>query len=78
MHFRISEPSDSHSIERTTGNRGRGRLCSYCGKSIELSTAPLPFCSVRCQQLDLANWLDEEYGLPWDGENDEATEPTEQ
>ena len=73
MHFRISEPSDSPSNER----RQRGRLCSYCGKTIELSTAPLPFCSVRCQQLDLANWLDEEYGLPWDGENDEATEQAE-
>ncbi len=24
----------------------------------------MPFCSVRCQQIDLAAWLDEERSLP--------------
>jgi hypothetical protein len=26
----------------------------------------LPFCSVRCQQIDLKRWLGEEYSLPDD------------
>lgn len=24
----------------------------------------MPFCSVRCQQIDLGGWLNEEIGLP--------------
>jgi endogenous inhibitor of DNA gyrase (YacG/DUF329 family) len=30
-----------------------------------------PFCSRRCQELDLANWLNEQYGLPWEGDEPE-------
>ena len=39
--------------------------CSMCGKPYGRSTSRfVPFCSRRCQQLDLGNWLDERYGLP--------------
>ncbi len=41
--------------------------CSYCGTRYvrELSRFR-PFCSQRCQQLDLRNWLTESYGLPYE------------
>ena len=42
--------------------------CSQCGMAYLRSSSPfLPFCSVRCQQIDLGNWLDEAYGLPIEG-----------
>lgn len=45
--------------------------CAKCGTKFDRSTSPcLPFCSVRCQQIDLGLWLNESYGLPWDGEGD--------
>ena len=34
--------------------------CPVCKKK-PMSSAPLPFCSKRCQSLDLGNWLDERY-----------------
>ena len=79
MHFRIPDASDSKSEKDLFDKQPKGRKCSFCSKRIELPNAPLPFCSVRCQQLDLANWLDEEYGLPWEGEKDpdELDDPTE-
>lgn len=35
-----------------------------------METQWLPFCSRRCQELDLSNWLTESYGLPY--ESDES------
>ena len=36
--------------------------CPLCG---EKATPPhTPFCSRRCSQLDLGNWLDEAYVIP--------------
>jgi endogenous inhibitor of DNA gyrase (YacG/DUF329 family) len=29
---------------------------------------PFPFCSVRCQMVDLGRWFDEDYRIP-DGED---------
>lgn len=38
-----------------------------CGKSYQVNDPKLvPFCSDRCQQVDLGNWLSEAYGLPWE------------
>jgi endogenous inhibitor of DNA gyrase (YacG/DUF329 family) len=28
----------------------------------------MPFCSQRCKEIDLANWLTESYGLPYEGD----------
>ena len=51
------------------------RRCSMCDKSFVPSVAAfLPFCSQRCQQLDLRLWLNESYGLPWD-DPDKADQP---
>jgi endogenous inhibitor of DNA gyrase (YacG/DUF329 family) len=39
--------------------------CPICGKPVDLAETPaMPFCSARCQQIDLRRWLGEEYGLP--------------
>lgn len=40
--------------------------CPTCGKTSEYSeTNPFrPFCSERCQTLDLGAWADERYKLP--------------
>lgn len=39
--------------------------CQICGSDFDpcLSSA-LPFCSSRCQQVDLGRWFNEEHGLP--------------
>ena len=45
--------------------------CSQCGPAFLRSSSPcLPFCSIRCQRIDLGNWLDESYGLPIEGQED--------
>ncbi len=39
--------------------------CSICQEFFESEgCATLPFCSKRCQAIDLARWLNEEYSLP--------------
>ena len=43
--------------------------CAYCGTMFDRAlTTAMPFCSERCRQIDLGNWLDESYGLPYEGE----------
>lgn len=45
--------------------------CSFCGKSfLRETTTVFPFCSQRCQQIDLGQWLNEEHGLPIEGSDD--------
>ena len=42
--------------------------CSTCGRRFLLDETPTPpFCSERCQMIDLGRWLDEEIGLPYEG-----------
>jgi len=36
----------------------------------------MPFCSPRCKRVDGNRWLNEEYGLPWEPE-EEAPEGTD-
>ncbi|MFK7769284.1 MAG: DNA gyrase inhibitor YacG [Mariniblastus sp.] len=44
--------------------------CSYCGKPFFRSeTKHMPFCTKRCQQVDLGMWLNESYGFPTEGES---------
>ncbi len=52
--------------------------CSICEKSFESEASPaLPFCSDRCRLLDLGQWLNEQHGLPYEGEErpEEPEEP---
>lgn len=48
--------------------------CPKCARKFEsVDAAVFPFCSHRCKLIDLSNWLNEEYGLPYeDGDPDEA------
>ena len=47
--------------------------CSLCGHPFERAAGgkTFPFCSVRCQQIDLGQWLDEKLGLPTDGHEEQ-------
>jgi len=39
--------------------------CPTCNLEFEAETSPAkPFCSKRCQTIDLGRWLDESYSLP--------------
>lgn len=30
----------------------------------------MPFCSERCKEIDGQRWLNEEYGMPWEPEEE--------
>jgi endogenous inhibitor of DNA gyrase (YacG/DUF329 family) len=53
--------------------------CAICGKPAKRGAVvdakrgvdAFPFCSFRCQTIDLGNWLSEEYRIP-----DDAPAPT--
>lgn len=48
------------------------RKCSYCSQDFEVANKQyLPFCSRRCKEIDLSNWLTESYGLPFEGDSEE-------
>ena len=48
------------------------RKCSFCEKPYDpTGLKTLPFCSSRCQQIDLGNWLTERYGFLIDGHEDQ-------
>ena len=43
--------------------------CPTCNRRFLLDETPTPpFCSERCQMVDLGRWLDEENGLPFEGD----------
>lgn len=45
--------------------------CPTCGRPFRFDETPTPpFCSERCQMIDLGRWLDEEIGLPCEPEDD--------
>jgi hypothetical protein len=49
--------------------------CLRCGARFEIDQTPaMPFCSVRCQQMDLQGWLNEEHSLPHVPKDDEELE----
>jgi uncharacterized protein len=52
---------------------GKPRLtpmkCSTCGRKFFLQQSPTPpFCSERCQLIDLGKWLNEDIGVPFEGD----------
>lgn len=58
------------------------RPCPTCKEPADLEGPHRPFCSVRCKQIDLGNWLSESYRvsrpmMPWEVEAvyDEDDEP---
>lgn len=50
-------------------------VCSTCGTRflIDETNVP-PFCSERCQLIDLGRWLDESIGVPFDGGAEDGSE----
>ncbi len=45
--------------------------CPICDRQFASEQSPaMPFCSDRCRQVDLARWLDEDYGLPIESDNE--------
>lgn len=68
MHRKLTEEE----LQQANGGSSTGKRtfkCSMCGTQHSAEDPKLmPFCSLRCQQLDLAGWLDEDYGLPFEGD----------
>jgi len=64
---------DARTDVRTAG----GRRCPICGKPVAAQDYR-PFCSKRCADVDLGNWLGERYAVPAveppDGFDPEAAE----
>ncbi|WP_146524003.1 DNA gyrase inhibitor YacG [Novipirellula artificiosorum] len=43
--------------------------CPSCGtRFFSDETDAMPFCCQRCRLIDLGRWLDEEIGMPFEGE----------
>jgi len=43
----------------------RFMICPTCGKPVEWKDNPFrPFCSERCQLVDLGRWVEGEYCVP--------------
>lgn len=41
------------------------QICPICSRSISLGPDNyIPFCSQRCQTIDLGNWLSDSYRIP--------------
>ncbi len=69
--------------ENSSANAARGRAsarppcsqeahCSLCGHPfVRGESKAFPFCSSRCQQIDLGQWLDEKLGLPIAGQEEQ-------
>jgi len=50
--------------------------CPICERPVDPDkTSAMPFCSERCRLRDLQGWLDEDYGLPYEGEDEPENEP---
>lgn len=46
--------------------------CSICEREFDpADSAALPFCSHRCQQIDLGRWFGERYSVPVERLDDE-------
>ncbi|TWU60724.1 DNA gyrase inhibitor YacG [Rubripirellula tenax] len=74
MHRKDPNLKNLHGASNAAGPRRSGRLtCSTCGQPfhIDESTTP-PFCSQRCQMVDLGRWLDEEISVPHEGGNSDV------
>ncbi len=49
--------------------------CPTCKKPVRprAENAAHPFCSARCQQVDLGKWLNEEYRIPAEEADDDPS-----
>lgn len=47
--------------------------CPICYRKIEHMGDTFPFCSYRCQKIDLSNWLGEKYVVPVESHSTEGS-----
>ncbi len=59
--------------ETPKSNKLTRLTCATCGRSFILEQSPAaPFCSERCRMIDLGRWLEEDIGLPFEGDPGDA------
>ncbi|WP_283434909.1 DNA gyrase inhibitor YacG [Neorhodopirellula lusitana] len=47
--------------------------CPTCQRKFLSDESPTPpFCSTRCQMIDLGRWFNEEIGVPFEGDSGDA------
>ena len=47
--------------------------CPTCSRQFDSrDTDVMPFCGERCQQIDLGAWLNEEFGIPYEPDEQSA------
>jgi hypothetical protein len=51
-------------LEKQNERMKKTAKCPQCGQSLPSHADAFPFCSKRCQLLDLGKWLGEEYRVP--------------
>lgn len=65
-----SGESNENSSGDSVGNQQQLFDCPICQhKFFRTETPAMPFCSRRCQQVDMGRWLTESYGMPYDSED---------
>jgi hypothetical protein len=74
-HDRNPDRQESPAARGSGGGAGRDRACPICGKAVAVRHDP--FCSKRCQQVDLARWLNGSYRVPTDEPADPGDLPRE-
>ena len=42
---------------RVDASRDEAARCPICGARVRRGAEPVPFCSARCRDVDLGNWL---------------------
>ena len=53
--------------------------CPTCGHTFDPEKTPsMPFCSLRCRQVDLGRWLEETHAIPTDSEAAAEADAAEQ
>ena len=47
----------------------KNNKCITCNTEFDIKIDTKPFCSKRCSNIDLNNWLDEKYSIHIDEDN---------
>jgi uncharacterized protein len=56
--------SPSISMSSSTPSKKNTIACATCGQPTSYFSEPVgPFCSHRCQMVDLGRWMNEEYAI---------------
>ncbi len=74
MHRKDPNSKPTRSEGKNSPVRRAGVLrCSTCGEPFRVDETPTPpFCSERCQLVDMGRWLDEEISVPHEGGNSDV------